>query len=57
MFVRDSSKNYCTEHHQTLRDYAVRFGECPPRVKIVSPTVRVEKTFDFRFSFAADGHF
>ena len=51
MFVRDSGKNYCTERHQTLRDYGVRFRECPPRVKIVRLTVRVEKTFDFRFFF------
>ena len=49
MFVRDSGINYCTERHQTLRDYGVRFGECPPRVKIDRLTVRVEKTLDFRF--------
>ena len=28
--------------HQTLRDYEVRFRECPPRVKIDRPTVHVE---------------
>ena len=49
LFVRDSGKNYCTGRHQTLRDYEVQFGKCPPRVKIDHLTVHVERTFDFQF--------
>ena len=49
LFVRDSGKNYCTGRHQTLRDYEVCVGKCPPRVKIDCLTVHVERTYDFQF--------
>ena len=42
LFVRDSGKNHCTGRRQTLTDYEVRFGKCPPRVKIAHLTVHEE---------------
>ena len=49
LFVRDSGKTYCTERHQTLRDYKVRLRECAPQVEIARIAVLEEISFYFRF--------
>ena len=49
LFVRDSGKKYCTEHHQTLRDYNVELCECPPRVEIARLAVLEEISSYFPF--------
>ena len=48
LLVRDSGKNYCTERHQTLRDYKVRLRECPPQVEIARLALLEEISFYFR---------
>ena len=57
LFVRFCRKHYGTERHQTLRDYEVGLQKCPPRVEIASFAVPEEISFNFQFSFVADGHF
>ena len=52
LFVHNSGQNYCTGCHQTLRDYGVRLGKCPPWVEIDHLTVYVERAFDFQFNFS-----
>ena len=47
-------QNYCTERHQTLRDYKVGLRECPPRVEIARLAVLEEISFYFRFFILAD---
>ena len=48
LFVRDSDKIYCTERHQTLRDYKVRLRECPAWVEITRIAVLEEISY-YRF--------
>ena len=49
LFIHDSGKNYCTRHHQTLRDYEVGLQKCPPWVEIAHLAVLEEISFHFRF--------
>ena len=42
---------------QTLRDYEIQFGKCPPWVKIDRLTVHAKNLRFPVFSFTADGHF
>ena len=57
LLVCDLGKNYCTVHHQTLRDYKVGLQRCPPWVEITRLAVLEEIYFNFYFLFMADGHF
>ena len=57
LFVRNSSKSYSTERHQTLRDNKVRLRECLTWVKVNRISVLEEISSILGFSFAADGHF
>ena len=50
-------QNYCTGHHQTLRDCRVGLQKCPPWVEIVHLAVLEEISFNLRFSLTADSHF
>ena len=49
LFIHDLGENYCTERHQTLRDYKVGLCKCPPRVEIAHLAVLEEISFYVRF--------